>query len=196
MTLGEKIKEARKNTGLSQEQLAEKLAVSRSAIAKWESDKGLPDIDNLKALSMLLNVSIDYLLDNEISLDLSVIREPYILPEFERGSKKKKKDKIIRNKFPDAVIHPLIMTQKLTKSEIIIDNTLGFLTDAPFGTPGLINSFKNMNKEFYLVNQGEQQYLVCIDEEFIETRKIMTPITSKKFEIGSWKFLKCRYVVK
>lgn len=53
-----------------------------------------------------------------------------------------------------------------------------------------------MNKEFYLVNQGEQQYLVCIDEEFIETRKIMTPITSKKFEIGSWKFLKCRYVVK
>ena len=40
MTLGEKIKEARKNTGLSQEQLAEKLAVSRSAIAKWESDKG------------------------------------------------------------------------------------------------------------------------------------------------------------
>ena len=86
MTLGEKIKEARKNTGLSQEQHAEKLAVSRSAIAKWESDKGLPDIDNLKALSMLLNVSIDYLLDNEISLDLSVIREPYILPEFEIGS--------------------------------------------------------------------------------------------------------------
>ena len=51
MTLGEKIKEARKNTGLSQEQLAEKLAVSRSAIAKWESDKGLPDIDNTLGFS-------------------------------------------------------------------------------------------------------------------------------------------------
>ncbi len=196
MTLGEKIKEARKNTGLSQEQLAEKLAVSRSAIAKWESDKGLPDIDNLKALSMLLNVSIDYLLDNEISLDLSVIREPYILSEFEKGIKKKKKDKVIRNKFPDAIIHPLVKTQKLTKSEKIIGNVLGFLTDAPFGTPDIINSFKNADKEFYLVNQGEQQYLVSIDDEFIETHKIMTPITSQKFEIGSWKFLKCRYVVK
>ena len=49
MTLGEKIKEARKQCGLSQEQLAEKMTVSRSAIAKWETDKGLPDVDNLKA---------------------------------------------------------------------------------------------------------------------------------------------------
>ena len=49
MTFGEKLKNARKEAGLSQEQLAEKLSVSRSAVAKWESDKGMPDIDNLKA---------------------------------------------------------------------------------------------------------------------------------------------------
>ena len=48
----------------SQEQLSEKLGVSRSAITKWETDKGIPDVDNLKALSKLLNVSIDYLLDD------------------------------------------------------------------------------------------------------------------------------------
>ena len=47
MTLGEKIKEARKAAGLSQEQFAEKMNVSRSAVAKWETDKGLPDIGNL-----------------------------------------------------------------------------------------------------------------------------------------------------
>lgn len=40
MTLGEKLKEARKEAGLSQEQLAEKMSVSRSAVAKWESNKG------------------------------------------------------------------------------------------------------------------------------------------------------------
>ncbi|WP_157663106.1 helix-turn-helix transcriptional regulator [Geobacillus thermodenitrificans] len=51
MTLGEKIKKARIEAGLSQEQLSEKLGVSRSAVAKWESGKGLPDIDNLKNLS-------------------------------------------------------------------------------------------------------------------------------------------------
>ena len=42
MTFGEKLKEARKEAGLSQEQFAEKMNVSRSAIAKWESDKGMP----------------------------------------------------------------------------------------------------------------------------------------------------------
>ena len=62
MTLGEKLKEARKKIGLSQEQLAEKLCVSRQAVTKWESDKGMPDIGNLKAIATLLNTSIDYLL--------------------------------------------------------------------------------------------------------------------------------------
>ena len=51
MTLGEKLKNARKNAGLSQEQLAEKLCVSRAAVAKWETDKGLPDIMNLIAIT-------------------------------------------------------------------------------------------------------------------------------------------------
>ena len=43
MTFGEKLKEARKKAGLSQEQFAEKMCVSRSAIAKWETDKGMPE---------------------------------------------------------------------------------------------------------------------------------------------------------
>ena len=62
MTLGGKIREARRKCGFSQEQLAEKMSVSRSAIAKWETDKGLPDVGNLKILAKLLNVSVDYLL--------------------------------------------------------------------------------------------------------------------------------------
>lgn len=63
-TLGEKLKSARKDAGLTQEQLAVKLMVSRQAITKWETDKGMPDLENLKSLSQLLGVSIDYLLDN------------------------------------------------------------------------------------------------------------------------------------
>lgn len=65
MTFGEKLKEARKKTGLSQEQFAEKLNISRSAVAKWESDIGIPDVSNLKSIAKLLNVSIDSLLDVE-----------------------------------------------------------------------------------------------------------------------------------
>ena len=82
MTLGEKIRYARKCYGLSQEQLANKLCVSRSAIAKWETDKGLPDVDNLKALAFLLNVSIDYLLDDGKAIDEFVTREAYALSDF------------------------------------------------------------------------------------------------------------------
>ena len=89
MTLGEKIKEARKQCGLSQEQLAEKMAVSRSAVAKWEANNGLPDLDNLKALAQLLNVSVDYLLDDGEVIDEVVMREPYNLSVWRRRSRGK-----------------------------------------------------------------------------------------------------------
>ena len=196
MTLGEKIKEARKQCGLSQEQLAEKMSVSRSAIAKWETDKGLPDIDNLKALAGFLNVSVDYLLDDEERIDELVTREAYDLASYGKGSKKKKKDRVIREKFPDAEIHTLLGNLRLTKSEKVIDNLLGFFTDAPFGTPELINSFKNIDKEFYLVTRDGKQFLVIVTDEFIETRKFTKPITADIFEIGNWKFTKCKYEVK
>ena len=196
MTLGEKIKEARKQCGLSQEQLAEKLAVSRSAVAKWETDKGIPDVENLKALAQLLNVSVDYLLDDGEVIDEVAMREPYNLSDYGKGIKKKKKDRVIREKFPDAEIHTLLGKLKLTKSEKVIDNLLGFFTDAPFGTPELINNFKNMDKEFYLVEKDGKQFLVTITDEFVETRQLAKRISAEKFEIGNWKFTKCAYEVK
>ena len=196
MTLGEKIKEARKQCGLSQEQLAEKMAVSRSAVAKWEANNGLPDVDNLKALAQLLNVSVDYLLDDGEVIDEVVMREPYNLSDYGKDIKKKKKDRVIREKFPDAEIHTLLGKLKLTKSEKVIDNLLGFFTDAPFGTPDLINNFKNMDKEFYLVEKDGKQFLVTVTDEFIETRQLAKRISAEKFEIGNWKFTKCAYEVK
>lgn len=196
MTLGEKIKEARKQCGLSQEQLAEKMAVSRSAVAKWEANNGLPDVENLKALAQLLNVSVDYLLDDGEMIDEVVMREPYNLSDYGKGIKKKKKDRVIREKFPDAEIHTLLGKLKLTKSEKVIGNLLGFFTDAPFGTPELINGFKNMDKEFYFVEKDGKQFLVTITDEFIETRQLAKRITAEKFEIGNWKFTKCAYEVK
>ena len=61
MTIAEKIKAARKRAGLSQQELADQLYVSRSAVAKWESDKGLPDIENLKAIAKLFGMTLDEL---------------------------------------------------------------------------------------------------------------------------------------
>ena len=65
MTLAEKLKFLRKQAGMSQEQLAEKLGVSRHAVTKWETDAGIPDIENVIALSALFDISIDELLSNE-----------------------------------------------------------------------------------------------------------------------------------
>ncbi len=193
MTLGEKIKDARKQCGLSQEQLAEKMSVSRSAIAKWETDKGLPDINNLKALAQLLNVSVDYLLDDGERICEFVTREAYDLANYGKGIKKRKKDRVILEKFPDAEIYTLLGRVKLAKSEKVIDNLLGFLTSAPFGIPDIINGLKNSDKEFYLVTREGKQFIVTVTDEFVETRQLAKPITSEKFELGNWIFIKCAY---
>lgn len=65
MTFAEKLKSIRKQAGMSQEQLAEKLGVSRQAVTKWETDAGIPDIENIMAISTLFDISIDELLSNE-----------------------------------------------------------------------------------------------------------------------------------
>ena len=57
--LGLYIANRRKFMGLTQEEMAEKVGVSKSAIAKWETNRGLPDRDNLKSLSEVINVSVD-----------------------------------------------------------------------------------------------------------------------------------------
>ena len=65
MEFHEKLQELRKNRGLTQEELAELLYVSRAAISKWESGRGYPSIDSLKEISKYFSVSIDDLLSGE-----------------------------------------------------------------------------------------------------------------------------------
>lgn len=197
-TLGDKLKLARKEAGLTQEQLAVKLMVSRQAIAKWEADRGMPDIENLKSLSQLLGVSVDYLLDNGKNLDFSVVREKINLDEFTykpklsgRWVKKTgKKDMVVRSKYPNAEIYYLVGKQIATKSEKVIDNAIGFFTNAPFGIPDFINAVKNTDKDYYLVNDADKQYFVIVFDEFIESRQLSEKITEDKFEIGNFSFVK------
>lgn len=65
MEFNEKLQELRKSRGLTQEELAEALFVSRTAISKWESGRGYPSIDSLKEISGYFSVSIDDLLSGE-----------------------------------------------------------------------------------------------------------------------------------
>lgn len=65
MTFGEKIQKLRKESGLSQEELADQLNVSRQAVSKWERDSGYPETEKIVRMSKLFHVSLDYLLGEE-----------------------------------------------------------------------------------------------------------------------------------
>lgn len=69
MTTSEKLIYLRKRDGMTQEQLAEKIGVSRQALSKWENGDVLPDTENILALSRLFGVTVDYLLNDEYQSD-------------------------------------------------------------------------------------------------------------------------------
>ncbi len=68
MKLGKNLFNARKKSGLSQEEVAEKLGVSRQTVSKWELDETLPDICQSKKLSSLYHLTLDELIDFDIDL--------------------------------------------------------------------------------------------------------------------------------
>ncbi|MCI6276423.1 MAG: helix-turn-helix domain-containing protein [Clostridium sp.] len=73
MNLGNSLFHARKKCGLSQEDVAEKLGVSRQTISKWETDETIPDICQSKKMAVLYNISLDELIDFDI--DIKEIQE-------------------------------------------------------------------------------------------------------------------------
>ena len=71
MELNEKLQQLRKQKGLTQEELAEALFVSRTAVSKWESGRGYPNIDSLKAIAKFFGITVDELLSTEQALSIA-----------------------------------------------------------------------------------------------------------------------------
>ncbi len=201
MTLGEKLKNARLEAGYTQEELAARLTVSRAAIAKWENDRGLPDVANLKAIAGALNVSTDYLLDDGTPIDLSVTKTSVDLRKYgdqgklSRLKKVRIKERIIREEYPEARIIRLTVTKiKNTKAESVIDAAIGWFAlifgDIPlFGTQEMGKIVKSFDHQYYLVNEDKRQLFVLITDEFIVSRVMAEKISEKKFTIEDREFL-------
>ncbi|MEY8482245.1 helix-turn-helix transcriptional regulator [Lachnospiraceae bacterium 48-21] len=68
MNLGNSLFHARKKCGLSQEEVAQRLGVSRQTVSKWETDETLPDIRQSKKMALLYNLSLDELIDFDIDI--------------------------------------------------------------------------------------------------------------------------------
>ncbi len=197
MTLADKLKEARKNAGLTQVELAEKLCVSRQAITKWESGNGIPDVENLKNIAKVLDISIDFLLDDEGTLDKTIIKEQINLNDYvKEGKLRSKKDAVVYAKYPDADITPLLAKKKSSKGQKVFAELLGILTDAPFGTDEVFNQISDARNAYYLVQEEGKQIFVTVTEDFIESKVMAKEIVGNKFEIGDYKFQKANYKVK
>ena len=201
MTFGEKLKKARIEAGYTQDELANIISVSRAAVAKWESDRGMPDVTNLRIIAAALDVSVDYLLDDETLLDLSTTKKAIDITKFGNGKKLSRlkkveiKEKIIREEYPDSEIIRLTVTKiRNTKAETAIDHAIGLfafiLGDIPlFGTQEVGKLANSLDQQYYLVNQENRQYFVMMTDEHLISKALAEKITNKKFEIADKEFL-------
>ncbi|MBQ7915744.1 MAG: helix-turn-helix transcriptional regulator [Firmicutes bacterium] len=88
MALGERIKECRKRSGMSQEKLAELMDVSRQAVTKWESGQSAPSTENLFKLAEIFDTTVDLLLESKTDESPSTAEQIYQQYKAEQGKKK------------------------------------------------------------------------------------------------------------
>lgn len=156
MNVSEKIKSARNQAGLSQQELADRLHVSRSAVAKWEADKGLPDIENLKSIAKLFGMTVDELVDDEAESGPCTLCEG-IPPGCEP-------DDAVRARWPEAVrIDWLLLRHDFGP----VGRVLNLLSFGWFGATWRLFHWKecDMNRcRYYLVDNFDEHLFVRIQD--------------------------------
>ena len=185
-TLGEKLASLRKQANMTQNDLADKLMVSRQAITKWENDKGLPDIDNLVMISKIFNVTMEDLL--EYKIETIEFKEGNTVETISKeNSKIRKADGFVKERFSDADnIYYLLREPKLTKWEAVLDFFVGAgtLEVAKYAKDGVI-------WHSYLVEKEDNQYLVLINKDKLMSRKLNEKF-DKKIVVDGYKYSKVK----
>ena len=210
ITFGEKLRQARKDAAITQEELAEKLLVSRQAVAKWENGRGYPDIENSMRISDILNISIDSLLSGEEKLSLETTREQVDLKAYENYpfksvkllKKSRFKDCAVHERFKDGEIFALTGLQTDSKKETLSDRII-LLTFGVPGMPSFINSVKNTDKEFYFVKKDGRSFLVTVTDDFVISSRIDDKVREQgfsgkrgeRFTLGEFSFTSCGKLV-
>jgi len=169
MELNEKLYELRKKKNWSQEELAEKLEVSRQTVSKWESNKAIPELDKLIKISEIYNITLDELVKNVSNKDI-----------FNKKKKIKKVLKILLILFVVALIVGSILFVFFIKNRINIINEIGERYKSTFDVigetkSGFVNEVsviedKNSIEEihrnyYYYVNEDERLLKIEVFEE-------------------------------
>lgn len=191
MQSGEKIQRLRSELNLSQKELADKLEVSRQAIAKWETNRGIPDIENLKRIAQLFNVSIDYLVYEEESIQDYVMKIPIDIEQYPmpKGNAVRE-DQVVLENYPNAQsIRELYRQKNMTNKEKVVDFLL---------LPGIheVQDHWRDSSKYYLVEEKGIDYLVNVTHNEILTRRLDMDLSEKFFEFADDRFMKTRRKLK
>lgn len=176
MGIENKIKELRKKFGLTQESLAEKLCVSRQAIAKWESGNGVPDTDNLKALSKLFEISIDTLLDNESEIPLTILHQEIKRADFGKNILEQNINIINKNYDDSWSIYGLYWNNKLFSAEAVAEALTFSISELP-------NDINRVNDTYFLALKENYKQIIKISKNSIDIKALKSNINIKKFNI-------------
>ena len=123
MRFEEKIVELRKQKGLSQEELAEQLGVSRQAVSRWELGQTLPDIPNLLQLCELFGVSADYLVKDE---EQATVKSDQTAKTIARLTREREKIRYLARKYYYTAWAALLMATGFLVSSVIASRWISF----------------------------------------------------------------------
>ena len=174
MTLGQKIRDMRKQMGISQEVLGEILHVSRQAITKWETDAGVPDVTNLSELAKLFGVPVDYFISNKTTTDVT---NQLVIDITKYRNSNEGNMQIIRHfyseeweaKYLKYTIYP---KKKLVRIGLGIANIFSdFAFDATMGAQ-LIYEIDKLDDNYYLLYRDDIIFLAYINKEKLEVKNI------------------------
>ena len=155
MTISEKISTLRKSKGITQDDLASRLSVSRQTISKWENGSALPDAYNLKEIARVFEVSVDELLDDEREVT------PKNEDGFDRLIKLLKKH-WLKVGYLIAVIGLIEFTQAMTAKAMIDDMASIFGMMFPvLGDDTMSSIYEGTYGQLYtMINSGQDQFLI------------------------------------
>ena len=192
MKLNEKLKEYRKIFNLSQEQLAEKLNVSRQVVTKWESGIGMPEIGNLKALAELFSVSVDFLLDDEKTIEYPIIKEKYSLEKNNYNNRYDFAVSYLKERYTDSG-SIYVLTQTENGERNLLTKIFKFLTIG-ISDISYITQWLSDLAIWFIVETAKQKLLIKVTKEFIETRELSSLIDTDKFTYEKNKFVKIQKI--
>ena len=197
MIFAKKLKQLRQQNDWSQEQLADRLNVTRQAVAKWERGAGFPDIDNMQALAKLFNTSVDELLDYTRAGLASAMREPLDLDAYPTDTKGySASDLAVADKFADADhIESLNRHRRLTWWQQIIDFFVGAGTlDVAFSGEA-IGQLKG-DRRYYLVEKSGRSWIVEVTKTYVERRELTKPFPRQQLSVGDFIYRRSGFIVK